>query len=68
MSWRGTLRREAVEGGVWVLETPRGRFVLLGPVDRGLEGAQVEVDGEEVESFGLAMMGPQIEVRRVRPV
>ena len=43
MSWRGTLRREAVEGGVWVLETPRGRFVLLGPVDRGLEGAQVEV-------------------------
>lgn len=66
MSWRGVLRHEPTEGGVWVLDTPKGRFVLLGRLDGAVDGATVEVDGEEVESFGFAMMGPQIEVRRLR--
>lgn len=66
MTRRGRLRRRAVEGGIWVLETQDGPFVLLGRVPAELEGAEVEAEGEEVGAFGFAMSGPQLEVRTLR--
>jgi hypothetical protein len=68
VTWRGRLRYRAVEGGTWVLETSRGEVVLVGAVPKGLDGATVEVEGEEIESFGIAMAGPQVQVRRVKGV
>lgn len=68
MRWTGRLERRALEGGTWVLHTPRGPVVVLGAVDPALDGAEVVVDGEAIESFGIAMLGPQVEARSVRRV
>ncbi len=66
MTRRGRLTRRDVEGGTWVLQTRDGDYVLLGDVPRALDGAEVEVEGEDADSFGFAMAGPQFEVRRIR--
>ncbi len=66
MTRRGRVRHEAVEGGTWILETRDGAYVLLGSVPSALDGREVEVEGEDVESFGIAMAGPQFEVRSIR--
>lgn len=68
MRWSGRLERRELEGGTWVLHTPRGPVVVLGEVDPALAGAEVVVDGEEVESFGIAMAGPQVEARSIHRV
>ena len=68
MRWSGRLERRDLEGGVWVLHTPRGEFSLYGDVPRHLDGHQVEVEGssEEGGGFGIAMTGPAITVKTVR--
>ena len=66
MTLRGRLEHRDVESGTWVLHTASGGYVLLGSVAKALDGATVEVEGDEVESFGFAMAGPQIQVRTVR--
>lgn len=66
MTWTGRLERRALEGGTWVLHTARGERVLIGEVDPALAGAEVVVEGDEVEGFGLFMAGPQVEVRHIR--
>lgn len=66
MKLRGRLEHRDIEGGTWMLHTPSGSYVLLGGVSRALEGHTVEVEGEEVESFGIAMAGKQVEVRAIR--
>lgn len=65
---RGRLTRRDVEGGTWVLHTAGGDLVLLGDVPRALDGAEVEVEGDDAPSFGFAMAGPQFDVRRIRAI
>lgn len=66
--WTGRLERRDLEGGVWVLHTNDGEYTLYGEVPRELAGGHVEVEGQAEESFGIAMTGPSITVRRVRKV
>ena len=66
MTFQGRARWRPVEGGTWVLEAADAEYVLLGEVPKALDGQWVEVEGEEVGTFGFAMAGPQIEVRRIR--
>ena len=71
MRWSGKLERRDLEGGVWVLHTPRGELTLYGDVPHHLAGHHVEVEGQLSsdggdEGFGIAMTGPAITVRNVR--
>lgn len=65
MTWRGRLEWRDVEGGTWFLRGSAS-YVLVGSIPRDLDGATVEVEGDEIEAFGIAMAGPQIAVRTVR--
>ena len=66
-SFEGTLKREDLGAGVWVLELSGGeRLMLVGDIPTKLEGHQVSVQGREVEAMGFAMVGSRtIEVSQV---
>jgi hypothetical protein len=66
--WTGRLERRDLEGGIWTLHTRGGAFTLRGEVPAHLAGREVEVEGDEDESFGFDMAGPAIAVRTVRKV
>jgi hypothetical protein len=66
MRWSGRLERRDLEGGVWMLHTREGVLTVYGDIPHDLAGAEVDVEGESAEGFGLAMTGPAIEARRVR--
>jgi hypothetical protein len=68
--YRGTVRRNDLEGGHWQLETDDGTFVLEGAT-QGIEqdGATVEVDGKvDDEAMGFAMTGAILKVKSARKV
>ncbi len=67
MTLEGKLERRDLGTGVWVVATDDGRrFMLDGSVPEGLVGKRVRVDGDEVESMGLGMVGDAvIAVRKV---
>lgn len=66
MTWTGRLEFLDLEGGVWRLHTHDEVYTLHGRVPAGLEGAEVEVDGEHDESFGFHMTGPAIAVHKLK--
>jgi hypothetical protein len=54
--------------GAWVLVTDRGeQLQLVGPVPPELRGRAVVVEGATADALGAAMVGPIIQVKRVRP-
>ena len=67
MTLEGKLERKDLGTGVWVVATDDGRrFMLDGAVPEGLVGKRVVVDGDEVESMGIGMVGDAvIAVRKV---
>jgi hypothetical protein len=66
---KGKLVKADVGSGAWVLEADDGKhYQLAGSVPSDLAGRRVEVQGKEVESFGFAMVGPTLEVRKVTPL
>jgi hypothetical protein len=66
MTIQGKLVRRDIGPGVWVLETTRGSYSLRGAVPAALEGRQVEVEGEEEDSFGFSMIGPTLRLGAIR--
>ncbi|MED5369939.1 MAG: DUF5818 domain-containing protein [Myxococcota bacterium] len=68
MTLQGTLSREFFGGEVWVLRTQDGQaYQLQGQVPPKLEGKQVEVIGEASDAaFGVAMVGPILDIKRLR--
>jgi hypothetical protein len=69
MKLTGKLEHRDLEGGTWQLVADDGRrYTLLGAASemKAALGARVEVEGTLDEGFGLAMSGPQLQVRRVR--
>ncbi|MDP2316736.1 MAG: hypothetical protein Q8P41_27825 [Pseudomonadota bacterium] len=62
----GKLERRDLEGGIWVLHTPKGEHTLYGDVPKHLDGHKVEVEGESDDGFGIGMAGPAITVRTVK--
>jgi hypothetical protein len=68
--FRGTIRKNDLEGGHWQLEADDGTTYVLEGLDgaalRGLQqdGAKVEIDGAvDREAMGFAMTGPTLRVK-----
>jgi hypothetical protein len=69
--YRGTVRRNDLEGGHWQLETDDGTSYVLEGATKAIEqdGAKVEVDGAvDDEAMGFAMTGPILKVKTARKV
>ena len=68
MKLKGTIRRSALEGGLWTLETDGGdRYQLVGAVDGVKDGMKAEVEGSvDRNAMGIGMVGPQLAVTAVR--
>lgn len=63
---RGRLVRADIGTGAWVLDGDDGtRWQLQGDIPRRLSGKRVVVDGKRADTFGFAMTGPVLEVRRI---
>ena len=64
--FRGTVRRNDLEGGHWQLEGDDGTTYTLEGAPKGIEqdGAKVEIDGaDDEEAMGFAMTGPILKVK-----
>jgi hypothetical protein len=69
--YRGTVRRNDLEGGHWQLEADDGTSYVLEGAPKAIEqdGAKVEVDGAvDEEAMGFAMTGPILKVKSARKV
>jgi hypothetical protein len=69
--YRGTVRRNDLEGGHWQLEAEDGTHYVLEGATTAIEqdGATVEVDGKVDEgAMGFAMTGPILKVKSARKV
>ncbi len=68
-TWRGSLRRLDIGPGFWTLRCEDGRkYRLSGSIPDSLEGRRVVVEGRRSAlGFDIAMIGPVIKVRRIRP-
>jgi len=65
--FRGTVRRNDLEGGHWQLVGDDGTTYVLenAPPDLEREGARVELEGAVArEAMGFAMTGPILRVKR----
>jgi len=73
--YRGTVRRNDLEGGHWQLVTDKGDAYLLEGEPLGAEGNGFLADGTKVEVVGdvdrqalsFAMTGPTLIVKSIKP-
>lgn len=67
---KGTLHRSDLEGGVWVFKADNGRQYSLDGLPRDCEkdGARLEVEGQESQAMGFAMMGAVFQVRSAKTI
>lgn len=67
--FRGTIRRNDLEGGHFQLEAEDGTTYVLDGSDPmlGKDGARVEIDGAvDKQAMSFAMTGPVLKVRSVK--
>lgn len=65
-SFKGTVKKNDLEGGFWELHTDDGKRYQLQGGDEQLkkEGARVEVDGKvDKNAMGFGMTGPILAVK-----
>ncbi len=65
-TFKGTVKKNDLEGGFWELHTDDGKKYQLSGGDDGLrkEGARVEVEGKiDKAAFGIGMTGPTLAVK-----
>jgi hypothetical protein len=63
--FRGTIRKNDLEGGHWQLLADDGKTYVLEGTLRGIDqdGAKVEIDGAvDRDAMGFAMTGPTLRV------
>ena len=67
MKLKGTIRRNDLEGGHWVMETDKGEtYQLSGSLDGAKDGLACEVEGKvDKGAFGIGMTGPQFSVQKL---
>ena len=65
---KGTLHHSDLEGGVWIFRSEDGRqFSLDGlPKQLQVDGAHLELEGQEAQAMGFAMVGSVFQVRSAR--
>lgn len=67
MKLKGTIRRNDLEGGHWVIETDKGEtYQLAGALDAIEDGMKAEVEGKvDKQAFGIGMTGPYFTVAKL---
>lgn len=67
MKLTGTIRRNDLEGGHWVIETDDGdQYQLVGSTDGCKDGMKAEVEGKvDKGMMGIGMTGPSFSVQRI---
>ncbi len=70
MKLKGTIRRNDLEGGHWVLETEDGdSYQLIGPLDSCKDGMKAEIEGKvDKDAMGIGMTGPSFAVQKVTAI
>ncbi len=68
MKLKGTIRRNDLEGGHWVLETEGGdTYQLVGSLDTCTDGMKAEIEGKvDKGMMGIGMTGPSLSVEKVK--
>lgn len=67
MKLKGTIRRNDLEGGHWVIETDGGeQYQLAGAIDQARDGMKAEVEGKvDKGAMGIGMTGPHFTVQKL---
>jgi len=67
MKVKGTIRRNDLEGGQWILEAEGGeQYQLTGALADCKDGLAVEVEGKvDKNAMGIGMTGPQLAVQKI---
>jgi hypothetical protein len=70
MKLKGTIRRNDLEGGHWVLETDKGEtYQLVGSIDGCKDGMKAEVEGNvDKGAMGIGMTGPHFTVQAIKAI
>ena len=70
MKLKGTIRRNDLEGGHWVLEADSGEtYQLVGSTAGCKDGMKAEVEGKvDKGGMGIGMTGPQLSVQSIKAV
>ncbi|MGE0546507.1 MAG: hypothetical protein AB7O24_03485 [Kofleriaceae bacterium] len=68
MKLKGTIRRNDLEGGMWMLDAEGGEsYQLTGALDGAKDGIKAEVEGTvDRNAMGFGMSGPQFAVQKLR--
>jgi len=67
MKLKGTIRKNALEGGHWTIETDKGEtYQLAGKLDGCKDGMKAEVEGKvDKGAMGIGMTGSHFEVQKL---
>jgi hypothetical protein len=70
MKLKGTIRRNDLEGGHWVIETDKGEtYQLTGSLAGITDGMKAEVEGKvDKGAMGIGMTGPQLTVHSLKAI
>lgn len=60
------MERRDLGTGVWVLRSAGQEVQLLGDLPLSLDGAWIEVEGEQAPVYGFGMVGAVVDVRSWR--
>ena len=67
--FRGTVRKNDLEGGHWQLEGDDGKTYVLEGTGTLVDGQRVEVDGAvDHQAMGFAMTGPILKFRSTKTI
>jgi len=67
MKIKGTIRRNDLEGGHWVVQTDGGdQYQLVGSLDGIQDGMKAELEGSvDKQAMGIGMTGPHFTVKKI---
>jgi hypothetical protein len=70
MKLKGTIRRNDLAGGHWVLETEEGEtYQLAGAIGGCQDGMKAEVQGKvDKDAMGIGMTGPHFTVQSIKAI
>jgi hypothetical protein len=70
MKLKGTIRRNDLAGGHWVIETEQGEtYQLVGSTGACQDGMKAEVEGKvDKAAMGIGMTGPHFTVQSIKAI
>jgi len=70
MKLKGTIRRNDLAGGHWVIETEKGEtYQLAGALGGCKDGLKAEIEGKvDKDAMGIGMTGPHFTVQSLKAI